>query len=474
MNYLFADFETSDSNVNSLCLLEAGFILLDERFREIDRLSVKCRPRPTTICSIGALLTNNVSVKMLKGANLSHFEAVQTIQAHLKKWEPFIMIGHNLINFDAELWIRQCYKNLIPDVYQIKKLPNRMMDTLNISRASKVINNDSLKCELSAKKSWLFKLASLCAQNQIPHTNKHSAMGDASANALLAKRLFEKTPDVWESAIKTSHKSETQKILEQNKIITQVAYFYGRPRLYLNTHLFDHPIYKWSVSFDLRHDPEPLFNLGYAELQKELKGVPKKLRTCKQNKGEIILAPEYGMKAEPYNQISFEILNKRADQVRANKKFIELARTILSDEAQQKKEDSQPYLVPEQRLYLDGFPSEKDSKVMKLFHEKPTWEEKINLADSFEQEKYSFFLKTLAYEEAPDKMPKSMYSEIHKEFAKRLNSLNDEKWVTFGKFYAELDTYRNKFDKENNSEGLKILEEYDSFVQDLEKKYQIG
>ena len=60
------------------------------------------------------------------------------------------MIGHNLINFDAELWIRQCYKNLIPDVYQIKKLPNRMMDTLNISRASKIINNDSLKCELSA------------------------------------------------------------------------------------------------------------------------------------------------------------------------------------------------------------------------------------------------------------------------------------------------------------------------------------
>ena len=119
------------------------------------------------------------------------------------------------------------------------------------------------------------------------------------------------------------------------------------------------------------------------------------------------------MKAEPYNQISPEILNKRADQVRTNKKFIELARTILSDEAQQKKEDSQPYSVPEQRLYLDGFPSEKDSKVMKLFHEKPTWEEKIKLADSFEQEKYSFFLKTLAYEEAPDKMPKSMYSDIH-------------------------------------------------------------
>ena len=36
MKYLFADFETSDSHVNSLCILEGAFILCDENF--IDKL----------------------------------------------------------------------------------------------------------------------------------------------------------------------------------------------------------------------------------------------------------------------------------------------------------------------------------------------------------------------------------------------------------------------------------------------------
>ena len=55
---------------------------------------------------------------------------------------------------------------------------------------------------------------------------------------------------------------------------------------------------------------------------------------------------------------------------------------------------------------------------MNLFHERKDWSDKIKLAESFEDEKYSFFLKVLAYEEAPDKMPKSMYNEIHREFEK--------------------------------------------------------
>ena len=40
MKYLFGDFETSDSHVNSLCLLEGAFILVDENFNELDRLKL--------------------------------------------------------------------------------------------------------------------------------------------------------------------------------------------------------------------------------------------------------------------------------------------------------------------------------------------------------------------------------------------------------------------------------------------------
>ena len=57
----------------------------------------------------------------------------------------------------------------------------------------------------------------------------------------------------------TSHKSEADKLINNNLLISHVAYFYGRARLYLLTHVFDHPAYPgWKICFDLRTDPQPL------------------------------------------------------------------------------------------------------------------------------------------------------------------------------------------------------------------------
>ena len=476
MKYLFGDFETSDSHVNSLCLLEGAFILVDENFNELDRLEVKCRLRPTTIPSIGALLTNNVSVEMLSGANLSHFEAVMMIQKKLKQWEPFVFIGHNIINFDLEVWIRQCYKNLIPDVYQLKKLPNKVMDTLNLARASKIVNENGLKCEVSEKNSYLFKLESLCEQNNITHVNKHTALGDVMSNVKLGQLIKEKTPVVWESGLMTSHKSEADKLINNNLLISHVAYFYGRARLYLLTHVFDHPAYPgWKICFDLRADPLPLFDLGYGELQNAMSKAPKFFRTLKTNKSEILLDHSYAIKDSAYAGFNPEVYIERAKAVKNNQNFKELAARIIADEAGQKRDNIQPQLLPEERLYADGFASPKDANIMNLFHEKKDWSDKIKLAESFEDEKYSFFLKVLAYEEAPDKMPKSMYNEIHREFARRLNSMSgDEKWMTFNRFYSELDHYREKFDREGNKEKLDLLDKYDKFVIGIQKKFEVA
>ena len=83
--------------------------------------------------------------------------------------------------------------------------------------------------------------------------------------------------------------------------------------------------------------------------------------------------------------------------------------------------------------------------------------------------------KVLVYEEAPEKMPKQMYNEIHREFAKRLNSMSgDEKWVTFGKFFSELDHYRDKFDREGNTEKLALLDKYDKYVIGIQKKFEVA
>jgi exodeoxyribonuclease-1 len=388
----------------------------------------------------------------------------------LNKLGPITVLGHNIISFDMEAYIRQLYKNLIPDVYHLKKLPHKIIDTLNIARATKLVDDKSINCEVSSKGSLLFKLGSLCEQNNIKHDTQHEALSDVMANAELASIMMNKVPEVWKGALATGHKSDAQKLLEKNKILSHVAYFYGKARWYGIHYLFLHPIYNWACCWDLREPVEPYLKLGYKDLQKAMKKTPKFIRTIKQNRNEILLDGSHALKSEPYCKISTGEINKRIDLLDKNPKFLELMQTILRDQAEEKKEFSQKELIPEERLYLDGFPSESDKKNMELFH-KLEWKDRLPLIDKF-SEKYRFFAATLFYENHPELLPKPIYNEIHREFARRLLSTNDENFETVGKFYKELDDYRNRFDKQNNTEGLQLLDEYDSFVQDIEKRYQ--
>ena len=107
---------------------------------------------------------------------------------------------------------------------------------------------------------------------------------------------------------------------------------------------------------------------------------------------------------------------------------------------------------------------------MKLFH-KMEWKDRIKLFDQWNNQKYSWFNKVLLFEERPELLPKSVYKEVQSEFSKRLHTIEDVQWQTFPKFANELVNYGEKFEKEKNEKGLKLLEEYDLFVKEMEKKY---
>ena len=76
------------------------------------------------------------------------------------------------------------------------------------------------------------------------------------------------------------------------------------------------------------------------------------------------------------------------------------------------------------------------------------------------------------YEEVPDLLPKDLYNEIHRDIAKRVLSTNDEKWNTIPKAYNELDTLRAKYEEDGDSERLALTNDINSFLEEIEKKYQ--
>jgi len=85
---------------------------------------------------------------------------------------------------------------------------------------------------------------------------------------------------------------------------------------------------------------------------------------------------------------------------------------------------------------------------------------------------YEFvFGKKLIYEEKPSLLTKNDYNKIHKNIAKRLLSTNDEKWNTIPRTYSEIDTLREKFEREGQPDRLVILDEINAYVEELEKFY---
>ena len=469
MNFVFGDLETSDSNVNSLSVLEASFCLYDDRFKELASFHESAKIRSTCVPSIGALITNNIKVDKLRGANNSSFDLACKIYNALKEWGEFCTIGQNFIQFDNEVIVRLFQKSLIPDIYLLKKLPRRMMDTLFLARASKLIDDKSLKCEVSKKGSHLFKLASLTKMNGIPHEKKHSSEGDVLATAALAKMIKERVPKLWDSGLKIAHKSEAKKFIEKNKIISHVAYFYGRARWYAIKFCY-YNNFDYARCWDLKVSPEDYLKLNYQELKKELRKTPKVIRTIKPSKFDICLDYSYSFNAEPYSKIGETELRKRSSILDANPKFIELIKTIDNDEIEEKQTMDQTELIPEFRLYKDGFASKKDEDNMKLFH-KMEWKDRIKLFDRWDNQKYSWFNKLLLFEEHPELLPESVYKEVQSEFSKRLHTTEDVQWQTFPKFAKELADYGTRFEKEQNENGLQLLKEYDLFVADMEKKY---
>ena len=74
-------------------------------------------------------------------------------------------------------------------------------------------------------------------------------------------------------------------------------------------------------------------------------------------------------------------------------------------------------------------------------------------------------------EEKPDLLSKEQFNLMHKNIAKKLLSTNNEKWNTIPRTYAEIDTLRAKFEKENHQDKLVILDEINAYVEELEKIY---
>ena len=468
-NFVFYDFETSSSNKSWGQIIQIGAILTNDSLVELDRYEARCRLSPSIVPEAMALIVNKSSPQMLKAANLSHYEMIRQFVQVLKKWGTSTYIGFNSIDFDEEFLRSTLFKTL-EYPYLTSTSGNNRGDLLNLARAANLYYPHTLKNPISEKGNAVYKLDKMAPLNGIEHSDAHSAIGDVVATLGIAKIISNKASNVWKASQLTTNKDKSLELIKNEMYFCTNEYFYGKSRPYVQAYVCQHPIYKWPKCFDLRHDPNIYMDLSIPDLKLAMKKNPKFLRTVRHNKHPIIMNPTYGNVFDEYKMLGKEKLSIRAKVIRENKEFAEKISQILQEEVEEKEQTkSQEDIYEEESIYTK-FTGPEDNKIMPEFHA-TDWENKINVLNKFKDERLHYFGKRLIYEEKPDLLPKKEYNEIHKSIAKRLLSTNSEKWNTIPRTYSEIDTLREKFEREGQPERLTILDDINAYVEELEKLY---
>jgi exodeoxyribonuclease-1 len=468
-NFVFYDFETSSSNKHWGQIIQIGAILTNDNLEELDRYEARCRLSPSIIPEAMALIVNKSSPKMLKGANLSHYEMIRQFVETLKKWGKVTYVGYNSIDFDEE-FLRNTLFQTLEYAYLTSTNGNNRGDLLNLARAANLYYPNTLKNSISDKGNAVYKLDQMAPLNGIEHSDAHSAIGDVIATLGIAKIIAKKAQSVWKASLRTTNKDETLKIIKNELYFCTNEYFYGKSRPYVQAYVCQHPRFQWPKCFDLKHDPQIYLDMPLADLKVAMGKNPKFLRTVRHNKHPIIMNPSYGNEFDEYKMLGAEKLASRAKMIKDNAKFAEKISQILQDEVEEKEQTkSQEDIYEEESIYTK-FTSSEDNKMMPEFH-KAEWDKKLSVLGKIKDERLHYFGRRLIYEERPEVLPKEEYNQIRATIAKRLLSTNNEKWNTISRTYSEIDTLREKFEREGKPENLTILDDINAYVEEMEKFY---
>jgi exodeoxyribonuclease-1 len=346
---------------------------------------------------------------------------------------------------------------------------NTRGDVLSLARAANLYYPTTLKNSINAKGNAVYKLDQMAPLNGIEHDDAHSAIGDVIATAGIAKIIAKKAPNVWKASLLTMDKNQSLELIKNEPYFCTNEYYYGRSVPFVETFVCQHPQYQWPLCFDLKHDPNIFLKMSQKELSTAIKKY-KFLRTVRHNKHPVIMNPSYGNEIEQYKMIGLEKLAARAKLIKNDKHFAEKISEIKNEEAQEKMHSkSQEDIYTEESIYTK-FTSTEDNNLMSEFHT-IEWDKKLSFLTKFKDERLKYFGKKLLYMEKPDCLAKSDYNLIHKETAKKLLSTNNEKWNTIPRTYSEIDTLREKFEREEQPEKLVILDEINAYVEELEKFY---
>ena len=404
---------------------------------------------------------------MLKNHEDSNFSLIKKMQQKFLAWGETTYIGYNSLGFDERFLRQSLYQCALPP-YLTNTNGNKRGDALKLIHSAAAVSPNSFVRPLNDDTGKItFKLEKFAPANGIVHDNAHDALGDVEATIGVCKIIKERCPDVWEAAMQTTSKQDVYKFINDDRIFCESRYFRGKEYTNGLAYLATDPTYQNHVyCFDLKTDPDLIFDLDRTELKKLFKGKNKCFQLIKANEQPILLDEKYLMQSEEFRDTDLNVLQERMQKVRNNKNFIEKFTNLLIDMNEDKSfVEDQTERTVEQRIF-DGFPDNKDNYLMQDF-QAAEWEKRYDIALKITDNRIKEFAKRVIYNEKPELLPKNELKKRDQDVASKLLTMDKVPWNTIPDAMKEIDDLRET----EGDHDIEILQEIDEYIQELQEDH---
>ena len=396
-NFIFYDTETSGvKELDFIQVIQFAAIQTNDNFLKTNSFNEFCSPLPWTLISPKALLVNKKSE--IFNTEKTHYELIRQIHNTWTDWTdqyPAIFVTFNGMRFDEEVMRRQFYWNLY-DPYFTNTNGNTRLDLfLKIQVIAhfyrKIFPIPEVDNQLS------LKLEDLVSNLSIDTENAHDALADCEFLIHLMKTIAQKLPNYYKEIIETTSKEGFFKKLNSNKVHFN-CYYIPRNKT-IKTYPFTPLIAEFNLSkylpiFDLSHNPDDFIDLSYSELELLINSKKSPFKRLAINKTQPTICLETllddGITIEDQ-----KLLKDRAQTIQANESFIERVSEIYNNiEFVNSKK-----INIEEQIYTEGFPSSIEKDRFNQFHSAQSYEERINIIKTFDDQRYKEFAYRICAQE---------------------------------------------------------------------------
>ena len=480
--FTYFDCESDAGAAGKATCLSIAAVTVDENFNEVSiggvpaQWKINSRFKRSRVFEIDAMLAHNIPIEVIKKEALSNGQLVDEWERRFKILADHgtIFVGYNSHNYDNILLQNTLFINLKWPYITNKQ----QFDLLPAIRAASVFAPGALNYELNAKGNTSFKLQSMLAANNIHTEGAHDSLYDTIATKDLAKRLFEKAPDVFNASIELRKKADVLPKIQEGIFCWHEAFF--KTKIYCGMHLGNTIFPGWYYLYDLRKHPDEVIKLDREGLKQSLKESPKWLRTLKSNRAPLIMDSEMALLDESYKTLGMSELKKRYNLLKKHKdELSSRIRDIVEEQYSEKQEFNQEELQPEEKIYSLN-PSNEERNLMTQFNQDNTSQEKKRIFNLFKRDDVKILAEMKLFDDNDgneDKfceiLSKRDYKRIKKRIATNILDMSD-KPSPFTKIptqQARLDTLRVIAEKNEDHEKMKQLDSFDKYLEEMKLFY---